>query len=658
MTVQEAFQLACEHQRAGRLPQAEAICRQILAKVPNEMNALHGLAHIALQTGRRDDAERLIRHAITVEPRLAELHFSLADILHAQGRNEEVIEALQATIRLQPNHAAAHLNLGIVLDELRRPQESIDACRRSIELDPKNPDAHSQLACAFLAINRPDEAAKASLAALHLNPNHAGASNNLGEALRGLQRPDEAAMYYERALRLTTAPPQIMRNNLGIARMMQGRVEQAIAAHRRAVELQPDYAAAASNLLYTLHYSLFSDAASLTEEHARWARSIESRLGPPRKHANSPDPDRPLRIGYVSSDFRKHAVEHFIEPILAHHNHAHFEITGYSSSPLSDDSTQRLRGYCDRWREIYSLSNDAAADLIAQDGIDILIDLSVHSAGNRLAIFARKPAPVQMTYLGYPGTTGLAAIDYRVTAAGMDRPDAIEGTERLLVLPESYFCYQPPRQAPAVAEPPSLANGYVTFGSCNRLSKINDEVIAVWAKLLQTVAGSRLQLLAIGLREPATCRLFTDRFAAHGISAERIILQPSCGEGDYLAAHHRVDIALDPFPFNGGTTTLHALWMGVPIITLAGQLPVGRMGLNILTNLGLEELVAGSMEDYVAIAAQLAGDLNRLQQLRQGLRERLRQSPLMKAAEFTRDLESLYRRAWKTWCDGDTPAPP
>ena len=488
---------------------------------------------------------------------------------------------------------------------------------------------------------------------LDLQPgNPAATANNLGEALRGAERPHEASTHFQRGLQSPGRHAPLLHNNLAIAFMMQGRIEECITHHRRGSSCdRTTLRSPPANLFHALHYSPNSDAKKIAAEYERWAKELDARIQPRRDHPNSRDPARRLRIGYVSGDFRKHAVEHFIEPILAAHDHQAFEITAYSNLVVIDDSTRRLRAHCDRWREIYALSDDAAADLIAADGIDILVDLSVHSEGNRLTVFARKPAPVQMTYLGFPASSGLPAIDYRITAAGLDLPGVNEGPEQLLALPDCYFCYQPPRKAPDVKESPFRSAGFVTFGSCNRLSKINPDVIATWSKVLQATPDAKLQLLAIALGEPATRRYILEQFAGEGIPAARLTLLPSTDETGYLAAHHNIDIALDPFPFNGGTTTLHALWMGVPIVTLAGQLPVGRMGSNTLAAAGLGDLIASSIDQYIEIAATLAADNKRLTDLRRGMRARLKASPLMQAGQFTSNLESLYRQAWTAgWC--------
>jgi predicted O-linked N-acetylglucosamine transferase (SPINDLY family) len=444
---------------------------------------------------------------------------------------------------------------------------------------------------------------------------------------------------------------------------MQGRVDEAVALYRRAIEASPANAEAQSNLLHALHY-LDGDGndggdpgahdRTIADEHARWARSLEPDIGslpPASPHGNVRDPNRRLHIGYVSGDLREHAIAFFLEPILAHHDHTRFEIACYSNTPAADHVTERLKRHADRWRDIVGLGDGAAAEMIRRDEIDLLIDLSVHTGGNRLGVFARKPAPIQLTYLGYPAAVGLSTIDYRITDAHLDPAGgAHRESDQLLRLSHSYFCYQPPADAPPVAPPPAREAGHVTFGSLNRLAKITPRVVATWSALLSATPRSKLMLMASGLNEAATAAQVTGRFERQGVSSARLELVAPGNFAAYLAALHRIDVSLDPFPFNGATTTLHALWMGVPVVTLAGERAVGRMGLSILSNLALTDLVARSPEQYVAIAGGLASSPERLAALRATMRRRMSDSAILRGVEFTRDLESLYRAAWQTYC--------
>jgi predicted O-linked N-acetylglucosamine transferase (SPINDLY family) len=362
-----------------------------------------------------------------------------------------------------------------------------------------------------------------------------------------------------------------------------------------------------------------------------------------------------LRIGYVSADFRIHVASFFTAPLLSQHDHRQFEIFCYANVAHPDELTDRLRSCADGWRSIVALSDQQVADLVRSDQIDILVDLAMHTAGNRLLVFARKPAPVQVTWLAYPGTTGLSAIDYRLTDPYFDPPRLFDDcySEESFRLPDTFWCYSPLAETPPVNALPALQNGSITFGCLNHFCKINDGVLALWAQVLQAVPQSRLLLLTP--RGQARERVLA-KLAPAGIAASRLEFADRQPRREYLQQYQRIDLALDPFPCNGGTTTLDAFWMGVPTVTLVGKTVVGRAGWSQLCNLGLQELAAQTPEQYVARAAQLAGDLPRLQELRATLRQRMQQSPLMDAPRFARGVEQAYREMWRRWCHGRQPS--
>lgn len=355
-------------------------------------------------------------------------------------------------------------------------------------------------------------------------------------------------------------------------------------------------------------------------------------------------------MGYVSPDFHAHSVAYFIEPVLARHDPAAVETYCYAEVAQPDAFTEHMKTLAAHWRGTFGRSDDEVADMIRNDAIDILIDLAGHTAHNRLAVFARRPAPVQVTYLGYPNTAGLPQMDYRLTDAAADPPgQEVYYTESLVRLPQGFLCYAPPHESPAVGPLPAATGGCITFGSFNALPKMNNEVIALWARVLQSVPGARLILKNKSLQDAKTC----ERYRQHFHPPERIELLGWLDDpADHLSIYHRVDIALDTFPYNGTTTTCEALWMGVPVITLAGERHAGRVGLSLLTQLGLTELIAKTPDEYVRLAVALAGNRERLAALRAGLRERMRRSPLCDAQSFTRDLEAAYREMWHKWCEG------
>jgi predicted O-linked N-acetylglucosamine transferase (SPINDLY family) len=436
--------------------------------------------------------------------------------------------------------------------------------------------------------------------------------------------------------------------NLAIALHMQGRVRESLEHHRREMEVNPGSSLHHSNYLYCLNFDPDCGPQTIFDEHRAWAaRHADPLTAAAVPHAPDRSPDRRLRIGYVSPHFRDHAVNFFTEPILASHDHTQFEVFCYSDVARADDTTRRLQGYADHWRPIHGQGHEQVSRLIRADQIDILVDLTGHIGENRMPVFARKPAPVQVTYIGYQNTTGMLAMDYRLTDAYADPPGQTEPwhTERLERLPQTFFVYQPNALAPEVGPLPALARGYVTFGSFNNFAKVTPEVLKTWAEILTRVPASRLVVLAD--MQPSLAGHLREAFAAHGIAAERLELVNRLPRPKYLELIAGVDVALDPFPFNGHTTTCDCLWQGVPVVTLSGQTYVSRFGGSGLKTLGLSKLIAASREHYQEIALALAGDLSRLAKLRAALRERMAASPLLDFAGFTRNLEAAYRRMWR-----------
>jgi predicted O-linked N-acetylglucosamine transferase (SPINDLY family) len=479
---------------------------------------------------------------------------------------------------------------------------------------------------------------------------------NLGLALEAQGRQDEAIAAHRAA---TAIHPNLSEahNNLGTALKEHGELDEAIAAYRRAISLRTDSSEAHSNLLFTLHYHPGYDPQAVFQEHRLWdqqhAEPLKKFIQP---HPNVRDPERRLRIGYVSADFWEHPVGRFLLPLLQHHDHRRFEIFCYSNSPRSDGITARLRSYADTWRLVLGRNDEEVAGQIRADAIDILIDLSGHTAGNRLLVFARKPAPIQVSYLGYPGTTGLSAIDYRLTDLLADPADLTDRfySERLYRLPRSNWCFAPPENTPPIQPPPVLSAGHVTFGSFNNFAKVTDSMLGTWAEILRRVPHSRLLLKAKSLGAQSVRRRVESKFSALGIEPGRLELRDwQFDLASHLTQYGEMDIALDTFPYDGTTTTCDALWMGVPVVTLAGQTHVSRVGLSLLSNVGLPETIAATAEGYIDAAVALAGDHDRLKRLRAGLREQMKASPLMDAGGFARDVESAYREMWRAWCASD-----
>ena len=468
---------------------------------------------------------------------------------------------------------------------------------------------------------------------------------NLGGVCRLQNCLDEAVLCYRRAIEIDPNRAAAY-NALGSALRESGEIGSAIASFKKAVELQPGFRVAHSNLVYAMHFDPDMTPEENFAEHLRWGSKLAEPLKAAiRPHGNTREPGRRLRIGYVSPDLRNHPVGLFMEPVLQRHHRGEFEIFCYADVRGNDELTQRLRSHADVWRETAGLRDEQLAQLIRNDGIDILVDLTLHMLHNRLLVFAQKPAPVQITHLAYCATSGMSAMDWCITDRHMSPPGVYERyfTEKLLRLGESYWCYVAPANGPAVGPLPASRNGFITFGCLNSPAKLNDRVIELWSRVMGAVAKSRLVI-------HAASDSVRERFIKAGISADRISIHSYLPRGAYLNLYNQIDIALDPFPFCGGTTSLDALWMGVPLVTLAGQSPLSRTGVTLLTQIGEMDLIAANAEQYVRIAVDLTDDLMQLAKLRGGLRERVTRSSLMDAARYTRDLEAAYRLAWKEWC--------
>jgi predicted O-linked N-acetylglucosamine transferase (SPINDLY family) len=620
-TISAALATAIQDHQAGRLQAAEQIYRQILAVEPNQADAWHLLGVVSAQLGQHQAGIEHIRQALALRPNWAEAQNNLGNALRERGQLAEAVVCCQRAVQLKPDFVEAHNSLGVAFAKQGKPDEAAARFQQALELDPRFAKAHCNLGNVFRDQGKLDEAVACFRQALELQPDFAEADYNLGNAFKDQGQPDEA-----------------------------------VACYRRVLELRPDFAAAHSNLLYTLNFCALGpgcDARTIYEEHRRWdqehAQPLANFIAP---HANDRSPDRRLRIGYVSPNFRSHPVGIFLLPLLESHDHRDFEVYCYADVVRPDAMTAGLRGCADVWRDIVGLADDHVAHLVRQDRIDILVDLTLHMDHNRLLVFARKPAPVQVTYLAYCGTTGLGAMDYRLTDPFLDPPgeDRQIYSEESICLPESYWCYRPPIETPPGNALPALEAGHISFGSLNNFCKVTAAVLVTWSRILLAVPGSCLLLHAHSGGHRNRVRSF---FVDQGIASERLTFAGFLPTAEYFALYRQIDVALDPFPYGGGTTTCDALWMGVPLVSLAGATAVGRSGLSILSNLGLGELVAHDSEEYVRIAVELSSDLPRLSELRATLRQRMQRSALMDAPRFARNIEAAYRTMWQRWCGAE-----
>ena len=623
---------------------------------PRNADLLTNLGALHARQERLDDAVPLLERALAVEPDHAHARRNLVIALEARGNRrlaggqlDAGLDDLRRASALDPTSGAIESALGLGLAELGRFEEAIDHYHRALARLPGDAPTLNRLGKALMDLGRFEEARQALEAAAAAAPAMLEANVNLTAVLVELGRLEDAAVTGRRAVELVPRSPEA-HNNLALVLREQGDVTGALRHFETAIDLAPATFLWRSGRLLTLSYLPEGDQASLVAQHrevgAAWVAAVGgARPRPPRAR----DPERRLRVGYVSPDFRTHSVSYFFESFVGHHDPAAVEVTCYACSPRSDEVTRRLQGLVARWRQVSALSDERLAEQIAADEIDVLVDLAGHTANNRLAVFARGAAPVQMTYLGYGVTTGLPTMDCLLSDDIAD-PDGAGAPETVLHLPGGYLCYRPPSGpgVPEVTPVPAQASGHVTFGSFNNLAKLSEPALDAWAVLLRAVPESRLLLKARGLVGPGARRRLHERFAARQVDPSRIELAPPTPTTAlHLQLYGQVDVALDTFPYNGTTTTCEALWSGVPVVTIAGNRHMGRVGQSILHRLSLEDLVARDVADYVRIAAALAADRERLAALRRGLRERLGASPLMDGPRLARALEAAFRQAWQ-----------
>jgi protein O-GlcNAc transferase len=647
--MQATLKLAGELHRAGRLDEAEAVYRQVIGQDGNNTEAWHLLGTLLVQTGRAQGALPLIRRAIALDGKRADYHLNLGVALLKLSNAVEAANACQAAIAIRPDWAEGWYNMGCAAGAMGRWDVAIDAYQRAIALKPDYAEAHFNLGDALRATDRSDEALEAFRRAAEIKPS-AQALNNLGNSLQLQDRYEEAIDAYCRAV--AVEPSSInARSNMGQALLNCGRIEEAIETFRQV----KDVAFVGDNLLLAIRYGSNPDLQKVFEEHRQWDKKFAEPLAAEiQPHLNDRNPDRRLRIGYVSSDFRLHSVSFFLENLLTSHDPNKVEVFAYADVAQSDVVTHRLQQSIHQWRPIWGKSDQEVAKIIRQDGIDILVDLAGHTSGNRLLVFARKPAPIQITYLGYPDTTGMTAMDYRMTDAHADPPGTTERhhSEKLLRLPRTFASYRPSAEAPEVSPLPALADGTVTFASFTNLPKLPPILLDCWAEILSQIPKSRLMVAAAGLQSSNLQKEIRGRFERKGIDPTRLELMGKKPLKEYFALHHRADIYLDTFPVNGHTVTCHALWMGLAVITLAGEVHCQRLGASVMSNLGMGELIAKSSDEYAQIAKRLAGDIPKLKEMRSSLRDRMKESPILDASGFARDVETAYRDVWRKWCAG------
>jgi protein O-GlcNAc transferase len=660
--------------------EARPLLERLVSLAPNYAGGFVSLAALCFEQGNLNAALEAARKAVQLDPRLATAQDLLGTVLLKMGRTQEAVAPLQAALQAAPDYAPALEHLGLALNAANRSHEAESFLRKALQVNPANPHARSNLAVILAAQRRWQEVIALAAPALEHNPT-ADLLRCLGLAHHHLKQVPEAVAALEKAI--AQRPTAETHTALGWAYLDSGRPsdgrasfekalqlkpdsaeawaglgsackdlafqDEAISYYRRSLALNPKQAETHSLLVFTMHYSPSATPEEIFHEHREWARLHAVPPGPPAPHANNRDPQRRLRIGYVSADFCSNVAANYIGLVLKAHDRQRVEVFCYANVAQPDSVTQRLQGLADHWRNVFGVVDEQVEQMIRQDAIDVLVDLSGHIAGSRLTLLARKPAPVQATHFGYMNTTGLPAMDYRITDAYCDPPGQTERyhTEQLVRLPETLWCYRPDIEL-EVNPLPAATAGLVTLGMFNNFPKVTPQALAAWARILQRLPAS--QFLMVGNLDAKIQQRLRDTFAAQGIDPSRLTVLGRQGGADYYRLYHRVDLMLDPFPYTGLYTTADSLWMGVPVVTQEGPTYVTRQAASLLNLVGLRELIAKTTGEYVENAVRLAKDLPHLAEIRAGLRERLSRSPLMDAERFTRRLEEAYRGMWQKWC--------
>jgi protein O-GlcNAc transferase len=638
----------------GKIDDAIKAYKLAISLNPDHAESHSKLGAALFSKGRKEDALLAITHALKIQPDSFDANFAMGTALYKMERYEEAIDFLQEAVKLNPDFSQAHYNLGTALKYNHNYTDAIKHLQKSLKLTPDNAEALNNLGLTLLDIGEINDGVLCLRQASALNPESAESLYNLGLGLDKQNRISDAISCYQKAIALKPDFSSAY-NNMANLLKDQGRLTEALACYYKALELKPVNAAGThSNILLMIQYTepIYPDM--IYGQHQRWAKIYASPLKTLIfNHTNDRNPERKLNIGYVSPDFRIHSVAYFIESIVESHNREHFEIFCYSNLDRPDNKTIEFKNLADHWQDISGMSDSDAVELIKNDCIDILVDLSGHTGNNRITLFARKPAPVQITYLGYPNTTGLDTIDYRISDAWTDPPGSNDHlhTEKIIRLPHGFLCYKPPEESPSVKALPASISGYITFGCFNNRSKISDRTIGIWSEILKLVPDSKLILKATAFYDEPTKNYVLELFDQRGISADRIKVYGNIpSKNGHLDLYNSVDIGLDTFPYNGTTTTCEALWMGVPVIALKGDIHISRVSHSILSNIGLAELVAETTDEYILKAVELAGNMERVNNLRRNLRSMMKNSHLMDKENFTRTLEQEYRAMWRRWC--------
>ena len=638
-------------QNLKRYEEAAQCHRSVLGNHPDDCEAWLNLGAVEALLGRQDAAAECFTQLLKRAPQHSLAHFNLGRIRQDQGRLQDAVSHYRQAVQCDAAYVNAWNNLGVSLKSLKQFAEAETCFRKIVTLTPNSATAHFNLGNVLRAQDRSQEAAESYRRGLQFDRQHVESYINLGTALTSAGDFSAAENSYRTALEVC---PQSIEVHLNLASVLQlqGRMNEAAAVYERAEKIDPTCEAVKSSALMLPLYQPEILQTEILRRHCEWGARLANLTAADSSFSHDRNPQRRLRIGYVSPDFRMHPVGFFMESILRNHDRERFDVTCYTEHRDDDHVTDRLRPLSQSWRSTCGRTDDDVARMIRDDQIDMLIDLAGHTSGNRLAVFARRPAPVQMTYLGYGTTTGLSAVDYRITDAIADPPGETHGhSEELLRVPGGILCYSPPPNAPEVVSLPAQQSGQVTFGSFNKLSKLSKPTLDVWAAVLRSVPASRLILKNRSFANDTVCARYRAEFVARDIDVDRIeLIGPTASITGHLELYGRVDVALDPFPYNGATTTCEALWMGVPVISFRGKAFVERMTASLLTTVGLTEFIVESPKEYVAAACHWAASIQQLAELRQRLRTMASDSPLCDEPAYVRGLEEQYQAAWQRWC--------
>jgi protein O-GlcNAc transferase len=641
----------------GQHSKSERALHRALDIDPVHPDANNMLADVYIRKTQYGLGEKHARIALEAAPDRIPIILTLAKALRLLNRFAEAEEYYRSALHVHPNDATLLVELGNVLREQDLYDAADEHFETALKLAPKDLKVLRGAGAYFQSIRRHDRALALYEKFVELNPDDTGMLNNLAIVLRDMNRFEEAEEYYLKCAELE-AHPSYVYNNLGILAMEMGKPEESIEYYRKAIEDNPNYDGAHSNMLFFMNYLDSMTSQELYEEHKAWQAHHTEPIRPEiNVFPNSLEPDRPLRIGYVSADFYGHSVSYFIEAALKHHDSTKFEIYCYAHLRTPDAITKRLQSYTNHWRAIFKMKTEEVADIIRKDEIDILVDLGGHTAGNRLKVFALKPAPIQVTWIGYPNTTGLDTMDYRFVDHVTDPVGEADEchTETLWRLPNSFTCYNSQYAQEPSRVLAAKTTGQITFGSFNNTSKLSESSIEAWAKILKKAKGSRLIMKSASLVDGETCDRFRALFKKHGVAAKRVEFYGKMSSADHMNFYANIDICLDPFPYNGTTTSCESLWMNVPIIALLGDRHSARVTASLLTQVGLGDLAAKTTDDYVDVAVKLAKDTDRLEKIHQTLREDMANSSLCDHEGHTRGVEDAYRGMWHKWCEDEAP---